>query len=102
MAFVLFFNAYATPVQSSDVEIRQQVVPQPRLLKEAVDAVVGKISGVLGPMVAPFVACMGTSFTLKCSHKVLECTIKGKAAWQCIGGLMCGGKSTLGCIKSPF
>lgn len=93
---------HSSPLQENQEEISQIVVPQERFLSEAISTVVKKISGLLGPLVAPFVACMGTSFTLKCSHKMLECAIKGKEAWQCIGGIMCGGKSAMSCIKSPF
>ncbi|CAF3256575.1 unnamed protein product [Rotaria socialis] len=102
LAFLLFSNARASPLKANDVDIGQKLIPQERMLSEALAVVVSKTTAILGPVVAPFVACMGTSFTLKCSHKMLECAIRGTAAWQCIGGLMCGGKSTLGCIKSPF
>ncbi|CAF1386615.1 unnamed protein product [Rotaria sordida] len=101
LAFLLFSNVHTSPLQVNDVDIGQDLVPQQRFLSEAVGAVATKIAAILGAPVASFVACMGPSFTLSCSHKMLDCAIRGKAAWQCIGGLMCGGKSAAGCIN-PF
>ncbi|CAF1155781.1 unnamed protein product [Adineta ricciae] len=92
-AVLLFSNVNASAVQeTADDEVQERFIP-------VVAAVIARVVTILGPRVTIFATCMGGAFTLECGQKMLDCAMRGKAPWECIGGLWCSGKSAANCAK---
>ncbi|UJR34669.1 hypothetical protein I4U23_027446 [Adineta vaga] len=92
-ALLLFSNVHGSALQeTTDDEVQERILP-------VIAAVVARVVAILGPRVTLFVTCMGGAFTLECGQKMLDCAMRGKAPWECIGGLWCSGKSAANCVK---
>ncbi|CAF0964111.1 unnamed protein product [Rotaria sp. Silwood1] len=99
LLFFLFSGIFASQSETINDELEQELVAEGRIFP-AVAAVVARVVAALGPRVYIFVTCMGTAFTLQCGQKMLDCATRGKAPWDCIGGLTCSGKSALQCART--
>ncbi|CAF1652025.1 unnamed protein product [Didymodactylos carnosus] len=97
---ILVFSLFCTTVLTEQLQyVDQSQIIEPRIFP-AVAAIVARVVAILGPRVTTFVMCMGTAFTLECGQKMLTCAERGQAPWECIGALVCGGKSARNCVKT--
>ncbi|CAF0979248.1 unnamed protein product [Rotaria sordida] len=97
---LLFFSLLGIiSSQSETINDEQQLINEGRILPALV-TIVPRLVAALGPRVYLFVTCMGADFTLQCGQKMLDCSTRGKAPWDCIGGLTCSGKSALKCART--
>ena len=80
-------------VSSDEESVQERILP-------AVGALVARAAAILGPRVYLFVTCMGVNFTLECGQKMVDCSVRGNLPWECIGGLVCSGKSAYQCVRT--